>query len=71
MLSQIVIAMCIISVNLDTENTSSIVTQVDVLNSDNEIWTVDVYRSLSEGGYDMNLNSGIRSINSNDCLVIK
>jgi len=66
----IVLAMCLITVNIDTNTSETIVTQVNVINSDREMWIVDAYRALSEGNYDMDLNVGTRDVDSNDCLII-
>ncbi len=67
----LVFVMCIIAVNLDSQNTETIVTQGRIINSDNQFWTVDFFRSLSEGNYDMSLNTGVKSVDSNNCLKVE
>ena len=65
---EILTAMCILTVNTEI-GSSPIVTQVNVLNSSGETWTVDAYSSLKAGGYNVKINSSIISVNSNDCLL--
>lgn len=67
----ILVVMCIISVNLSNTETSTIVTQGKAINTAGDYWTVDFYRSLSEGGYNMDLNNGVHTVNSNDCNIVK
>jgi hypothetical protein len=68
---EILTVMCIISVNLTNTDTSMIVTQGNAINTDGDYWTVDFYESLSEGGYNMDLNTGAQTVNSNECNIVK
>ena len=66
---EVITVMCIIPVHISLDYVDTIVTQGRVIESDSDHWKIDFYDSLKAGGYDMKLNTGVKTLNSNNCIL--
>ena len=62
---------CMILVNITPFYSEQIVTSGRLIYTINENHKVDFYEALSEGQYDMNINSGIKMVPKKDCKELK